>query len=357
MQTTLARLGAMPPWQRAALTLALGALAALLCGAAGTPLPWMVGPLLAAALGCIAGAPLYAPTPLRNAGQLLIGAALGLYFTPQVVGLVVSHWGAVVAGIAWALALGASFGVFLRRANPGHAGLDRATLFFASAIGGASEMAVLAERHGGRMDVVASAHSLRLLLVVLIVPFGFQWAGLQGIDATLPGPQAVHAPGLALLLALCTAGAWAMRALGMSNAWMLGPLAAAFALTANGIELSALPKWMSSAAQLAIGVSLGTRFTPAFLRSAPRWLATVAIGTLAMIALSAAYAWVVARATGLHPATVLLGTSPGGIAEMCITAKVLQLGVPVVTAFHVTRMAAVVMLAGPLFRWRSAAAR
>jgi hypothetical protein len=27
----------------------------------------------------------------------------------------------------------------------------------------------------------------------------------------------------------------------------------------------------------------------------------------------------------------------------------------VVTAFHVTRMAAVVMLAGPLFRWRTAA--
>jgi len=51
---------------------------------------------------------------------------------------------------------------------------------------------------------------------------------------------------------------------------------------------------------------------------------------------------------------VLLGTSPGGIAEMCITAKVLQLGVPVVTAFHVTRMAAVVLLAGPLYRWRAA---
>ena len=41
---------------------------------------------------------------------------------------------------------------------------------------------------------------------------------------------------------------------------------------------------------------------------------------------------------------------PGGIAEMCLTAKALQLGVPVVTAFHVTRMVAVVLLAGPLFR-------
>jgi uncharacterized membrane protein AbrB (regulator of aidB expression) len=53
----------------------------------------------------------------------------------------------------------------------------------------------------------------------------------------------------------------------------------------------------------------------------------------------------------MHPATVLLGTSPGGITEMCITAKVLQLGVPVVTAFHVTRYVAVLVLTTPLYRW------
>jgi hypothetical protein len=58
-----------------------------------------------------------------------------------------------------------------------------------------------------------------------------------------------------------------------------------------------------------------------------------------------------AQFTSLHWATLLLGTSPGGIAEMAITAKVLQLGVPVVTAFHVTRLAAVLLLAEPMYRW------
>jgi hypothetical protein len=35
------------------------------------------------------------------------------------------------------------------------------------------------------------------------------------------------------------------------------------------------------------------------------------------------------------------------MAEMCVTAKVLQLGVPLVTAFHVTRLV-VLLLATPL---------
>ena len=36
---------------------------------------------------------------------------------------------------------------------------------------------------------------------------------------------------------------------------------------------------------------------------------------------------------------------------MAITAKVLQLGVPMVTALQVCRLVAVLMLVGPLFRW------
>jgi uncharacterized membrane protein AbrB (regulator of aidB expression) len=48
---------------------------------------------------------------------------------------------------------------------------------------------------------------------------------------------------------------------------------------------------------------------------------------------------------------MILGTSPGGIAEMAITAKVLQLGVPVVTAFQVCRLVAVLVLMEPIYRW------
>jgi uncharacterized membrane protein AbrB (regulator of aidB expression) len=54
---------------------------------------------------------------------------------------------------------------------------------------------------------------------------------------------------------------------------------------------------------------------------------------------------------------MILGTAPGGIAEMAITAKVLQLGVPVVTAFQVCRLVAVLVLAEPLFGWAARTGR
>lgn len=73
------------------------------------------------------------------------------------------------------------------------------------------------------------------------------------------------------------------------------------------------------------------------------------LGTVAMLVPCAAFAVVLALYR-LHWATMILGTSPGGIAEMAITAKVLQLGVPVVTAFQVCRLVAVLLIVGPLYQ-------
>jgi uncharacterized membrane protein AbrB (regulator of aidB expression) len=45
-----------------------------------------------------------------------------------------------------------------------------------------------------------------------------------------------------------------------------------------------------------------------------------------------------------------LAVSPGGMAEMSITAKVLGLGVPLVSAFHVVRIFLVIGFTGIVFQ-------
>ena len=337
-------------------TLVLALAATQLCLWLRTPLPWMIGPLLAVSLASIAGLPTASLAPLRNSGQWVIGAALGLYFTPEVTALVASLWWAIALAIGWVLLLGLGFGQWLYHGHVARmpqvgAPAMRATAYFAGAIGGASEMTLMAERAGARTDLVAAAHSLRLVVVTVSIPFAMQWSGLHGLDALPPALREVRWGGLALL-ALCTgAGALLMERLGRTNPWFLGPLLVAMAFTMSGHAPSAVPVWLSNAAQLVIAVSLGVRFSREFLHTAPRWLASVALGTLGMIVLCAGFAALLAWATGIHWATMVLSTSPGGIAEMAITAKVLQLGVPVVTAFQVCRLVAVLLLTGPLFGW------
>ena len=344
----------LPVFLRAAGTLLLALAAALLCVWLRTPLPWMIGPLLATSVASVLGAPTRTWPPLRNAAQWLIATSLGLYFTPQVTALVAGLWWAILLAIAWALALGWGFGRWLHARHAQRMGGEPraawATTYFSGSIGGASEMTLLAEREGGRSDLVAAAHTVRLVIVTLAIPFAFQYSGLHGIDPSLPGARTVSWPGLAALGVATGIGAWLMARTGRANPWFMGALLVSMGLTMAGVEWSAMPRELTNAAQLVIGVALGVRFQREFLRAAPRWLLDVALGTLAMILACGGFALLLAWGTRLHPATLVLGTSPGGIAEMAITAKVLQLGVPVVTAFQVCRLVAVLVLVEPLFR-------
>jgi membrane AbrB-like protein len=336
--------------------LALAFAAAQACIALDTPLPWMIGPLFSTAAACMLGARLRAPVQAREAGQWAIGTALGLYFSAPVLAVLARHALWIGLAVAFAVCLGIAAGGMLRRLS----GSDPATAFFAMAVGGASEMAVQAERHGAAVERVAAAHSLRIMMVVGSIPFAVRWWSAHGwgagLDAFTPLAARVDTGGLFLLILATSAAALLLKRLRVPNAWVIGPLAVALLLTAAGVELSRLPEWMIRAGQLCIGVSLGTRFTPAFVHTAPRFLASVAACTLVTILLSALFAFLLAGATGLHPGTMILAASPGGIAEMSLTARVLHLGVPVVTAFHVTRMVVVVLAVGPLYRacarWR-----
>ncbi|MFM8692597.1 MAG: AbrB family transcriptional regulator, partial [Limnohabitans sp.] len=118
---------------RWALTLLAAWAAATLCVQLQTPIPWMLGPLLVTGLASLAGAPTASADLLRNAGQWIIGAALGLYFTPQVGALLVELWWAIALGVVWALALRAAFGRWLQRrhAHELPARSLRATTYFA----------------------------------------------------------------------------------------------------------------------------------------------------------------------------------------------------------------------------------
>jgi uncharacterized protein len=325
--------------------LGLGALAGWACSRIGTPIPWMLGPLFTLALLRVAGANVASPPGGRHVGQWIIGTALGLYFTPQVVREVAGFWTLLVAGAAFAIALGYATGLLLAPL----AGIDRTTGVFACVPGGAAEMAVLGERFGARVDRVAAAHSLRIVIVVAIVPAAYTLLEVHGADRYVPGIATFDAAGLAILLAATFAGGAVAQWLQTPNAFVLGSLAVAIPLTAMEVNLSAVPTVVSNAGQCLLGCALGARFQPDFLRGAPRFVGAVGATVLAAIALSAAFGWMLARLSGLHPATLVLGTAPGGIAEMCITAKVLQLGVPLVTAFHVTRVVALLLLTAPVY--------
>jgi membrane AbrB-like protein len=306
----------------------------------------LIGPLLACAVVNLASGRLHSPRSIRKAGQWVIGLALGLYFSADIIAQLIGFSGWILAGVVWAVLLGFVLAWLMERLGA----MDRPTAFFAAAIGGASEMMIQAEREGGKGASVAASHSVRIMLVVVTIPFVYRALDLHGSDLYTPAVKTVHYGGLLALAGLTLAGALLAERCRSPNAWVIGPLLVSGVLTACGIYWSSVPSWLSIAGQVAIGMTLGTRFTPSFYRSAPRIVASsVAVAVVAMLA-CILFGWLLGVLSGVSPATMILATSPGGIAEMSLTARNLELGVPIVTAFHATRMVALVLLAGSVYR-------
>ena len=224
--------------------LAVGIPAGYLFDSLDTPIPWMIGPMIAVATLNLMGVRMYAVPYGRQMGQVILGSAVSLYFTPTVVAALSTHFVAITAATASAFLIGGLGALILSRVS----GVDGKSAFFASIPGGAMAMAVLAERYGAQIAPVAVAHSLRVSIVVIVVPFVLTYGGI-------PFEGAAYRPAVPL-------------------------------------DLAVLVPWL---------------------------------------------------AFGLPIATMIIATAPGGFAEMTITAQALQIGVPLVVAFHLFRVVVVNM--------------
>jgi len=309
------------------------------------PLPWLLGPLFFVAVLRLSSAPVACANPLRYAGHWVIGTTLGLYFTPAILELVVRHWAIVLIGTLLPVLL-SSFGTWVYW-SIGKTSLK--TAWFSSAIGGSSEMSQLAERYGARVDLVASAHSLRILAVVIIIPFGFQFWDSAGTDSSQIAKAVVDYQNLVLLGAVTVVAGLLANYKKIPNAWVLGPLFVTAFLTLMDVSMTSMPRELLNLGQLLIGWSLGDRYRPAFFKAAPKFLLATVVFTIGCLILVMGAGGLISINSDLPLPTIWLGLAPGGLAEMTITAKVLMLGVPMVTALQVTRMVFVVTATGWLY--------
>ncbi|HWP23772.1 MAG TPA: AbrB family transcriptional regulator, partial [Candidatus Binatia bacterium] len=164
--------------------LAVGVPAGYLFHRLRTPIPWMIGPMIAVAALNLSGVRMHSPPYARQIGQVILGSAVALYFTPPVVKALAANLPAILAATVAVFIVGILGALTLSRAS----GVDRKSTFFASIPGGAMAMAVLADRYGAEIAPVAVAHSLRVSVVVILIPVALTYSGVP-LEAAAYRPQ------------------------------------------------------------------------------------------------------------------------------------------------------------------------
>lgn len=302
--------------------------------------------MVAVAGAGLAGLSLAAPQVFRPAALIVLGTSFGQAFTaPVLAALATSLPALVLAGFASILS-----GAAISRITARIGGMDTKTAFFVSVPGGIIAMVVLAARAGASVPTVTLAQTLRMVLVVLGYPVAMAALGTPGEDVFSFTPPPVSWPMLPVLFAATVTGAFAINLTGMANPWMMGPVFVSLGLVLAEVPLTGLPGPVIDAAQVAMGASLGVRLTREFLFRSSRLLVASVVNMVLLSVLSGLIALACVWLAHLPLPATLLGTAPGGMPEMAVTAKVMNLGVPLVLGFHLVRLLLCSLFVSPLYR-------
>jgi uncharacterized protein len=322
----------IPPWP-AVVSLALALGLGLAASWAHVPLAWVLGPLVATAISSIAGQPVFAPTLGRRLGQAIVGTSVGLNVTAAALGVIVTWAPLMILTALTAIFLAAMLSVPFSHAGK----IDHKTAFFALTPGGLSEMANIGIAAGAQAEPIAVSQAIRVALLVCTMPPLIIALGIDGGLANQVDQARLPWSHVGAALAAGLAGVAVTRFLRFNNPWTVGAIIGAATLSASGVLSGRMPSVLFALGQFLIGISIGARFRRESLFRLPRLFAFSGIFTILLASLLFGYAAIVTAVTGIELASTALGASPGGMAEMALTAQVLHLNVALVTAFHVVR--------------------
>jgi membrane AbrB-like protein len=320
---------------RIALIYSTGTLGGALAAYIGSPLPWMIGPLLVTAILYLTGiAEVVIPVKTRPGGQLIIASQVGVYFSPAAFAMMLAL-APLLVGMALATAV-CAFVVALLLARTARLSLTAA--FLASLPTSPVEAAIMAERFRCNPGPVILSQTVRIAAVVVLVPIIIYaidgWPASAVVRMSAPfDPQ-----GTAILLVSGIIGAVVFRLLHIPNPYFLGPLAVSSVLAAMGFGPFFYPAVILSGAQIVLGVWLGSTFRRSLFQATGRLVFMSILSTLLLLAMTSAVAVAIAAILGLDWELMVLSAAPGGVTEMALTAKFLGQDVALITAFHLTRI-------------------
>jgi uncharacterized protein len=331
-------------WLRAGETLAIAAVGGLILNWLGFPAGLVTGSLLGVATAALFGRPVHIPVPLSRVISVVVGISLGAVVTPDTLkGLAAFPLSVLVLAIS-TLCMITATSFYLRYVH----GWDAQSALFGASPGALAQVMTLAAEYKADLRAIAIVQTMRVMALTLGIPAGLAYFGLTveggGLMARFvaAGPPSIVE--LIILVAACTAAAWAFFKLRLPGGLMFGSMLASAILHGGGFLHSLLPWWVAYAAVIGIGAVTGSRFANTDPYTLLRFLGAalgsfavaMAIATLSVLALT--------MLMSVRPADAVLAFAPGAQDTMMVLALALHLDPVFVGALQLSRFLLVSML-------------
>lgn len=314
-------------------TLAIGALGAVVFWAIGFPAAVLTGPAAAVSIATLMGVPTLMPALLRDAVFVIIGVTIGSTVTPEV----------IATALSWPISLGVLVVTLVAVVVVAQAALmrlfayDRMTGLLCATPGHLSYVLTLSTELKADVPQVALVQTVRVLLLTLAVPVLIALWGVEG-EAHLTDYGTIPSLALALTFPVALAVGWVFLRLHVPAALVLGGMAVSAIGHGSGLTPGVIPAWLQITAFLCMGTLIGTRFRGFDPRRVWAALGAGVVTTIIACAVASLGAVIASWLIGLPAAALLLAFAPGGVEAMAAIAVETGLEPALVAAHHVFRL-------------------
>ncbi|MDE0642059.1 AbrB family transcriptional regulator [Bacillus sp. CNPSo 3703] len=351
--------------------IAVSGLGGFLLSLTGMSIGWMIGTLMTAAF--IA---LRRPAPFQRKGkntlrihsrwlllgQFILGIELGQKMNMKVLHIFAENWLPVSFMLVLSILLAMLSGFVLWKLSK----TDMLTSFVGTAPGGLSAMPGIAQEVGANTAVVSLVQTIRVLMVVLTIPFTVFYLNTKSQSDVVVAQGSAFSSGVFTIsniswTAALILGAWLMSRLAVRlhfpAPWLIGSMLGVAALQVGAGALAGhdlIPYWPAQAniaSQVFLGATIGSKMNKQMFVGLKNTLIVAVVSSAGLIAATVLSSIAIAEITGISVITAILAFSPGGIAEMATTAVTLHEDSTFVVAVQVVRIILVIAMLPPFFRF------
>ncbi|MGG7221938.1 AbrB family transcriptional regulator [Bacillus sp. ATD] len=349
--------------------IAISAAGGFILSLTGISIGWMIGTLIVAC--CLA---MIRPAWLMMApdqkginrrwlalGQMILGIELGQKLNLSVLSVLKDHWFSVGVMLILSILLAMLSGYVLWRFSK----TDMMTSFVGTAPGGLSAMPSIAQEVGANTAIVSLVQMMRVLLVVLSIPFlvimiytkqDSSTSAAAGLSSATTDFRLAPVLWTIILILAAWGACKAAKCLKFPAPWLLGSMLGVAIVhvggaAAIGHDMTAWwPSQANHVSQVFLGATIGSKMYKSMFAGVTRIIIVGFVSSVGLIAAMFLSAVIVSELTGISLITSVLAFAPGGIAEMATTSVTLHADSTFVVAVQVIRVILVIALLPPFYR-------
>ena len=299
------------------------------------PLAWMIGPMIAVSIAALNGLKIFMPRLALSSILIILGLHIGNYIDQNLISQMVNWIWTTIIMLGYIVVSIVIVSKYLQKFS----GYNEKTSIFSAAPGALGPLMILAEYEKSDLSQVATAHLIRLIIIITVFPFIIvNLSASDTLEIQKFDYMSQNHWDLVLLIIASIIFIFFFDKAKIPAALLSGTLVASGVLQIFDIASYKLPDASINFCLLILGASVGCRFANKTVKEVANNSFHGLVATILLVFFGLLAAFIATFFVDNNFLTLVLSFCPGGIYEVAVIAIAFDLEPDFVAFHHIIRL-------------------